>query len=68
MVVCLCVRLCFSSCSEVVGSKLGMGVGDGAPEAQEHIFEVTILKVKGHPGVNLPWKCPIATKFDRKNS
>ena len=28
-----------------------------------HIFEATPPGVKGHPGVNLPKKCPMATKF-----
>ena len=27
-------------------------------EVQEHIFEATPKKVKGHPGDKLLWKCP----------
>ena len=32
-----------------------------------HIFEATPSGVKGHPWVNLPLKCPMATKFGAKN-
>ena len=32
-----------------------------------YTFEVTRLGVKGHPGVNLPLKWPMATKFGEKN-
>ena len=38
-----------------------------AHEVCGHIFEVTPLGVKGHSGVNLPSKCPMATKFGEKN-
>ena len=31
------------------------------------IFEATPPGVIGHEGVNLPWKCPMATKFGEKN-
>ena len=42
--------------------------GRGKPsEAQEHIFKATPSKVKGHPEVKLPLKCPMAIKIDRKN-
>ena len=38
-----------------------------AHEVCGHIFEGTPPGVKGHPEVNLPLKCPMATKFGRKN-
>ena len=33
------------------------------PKVCGHIFQFTSPKVKGHPDVNLPLKCPMATKF-----
>ena len=43
-----------------MGLKFSMVAGGRgqAPEAQEHIFEVTPPKVKGHLEVKLLWKCP----------
>ena len=38
-----------------------------AHEVCGHIFEATPPGVKGHPEVNLPQKCPMATKFGEKN-
>ena len=42
-------------------------IGGRAHEVCGHIFEATPPWVKGHPGVNLPFKCPMATKFGEKN-
>ena len=36
------------------GAKTWYGDRGQAPEAQEHIFEVTPSKIKGHPEVKLP--------------
>ena len=38
-----------------------------AHEVCGHIFEATPPGVKGHLRVNLPQKCPMATKFGEKN-
>ena len=38
-----------------------------APEVCGHIFEATPPWVKGHSGVDLPYKCPMAVKFGEKN-
>ena len=38
-----------------------------AHEVCGHTFEATPPKVKGHPEVNLPWECPMATQFGEKN-
>ena len=46
----------------------GRGRGRGrAHEVCGHIFKATPPWVKGHSGVNLPLKCPMATKFGEKN-
>ena len=51
--------------------KLGTVVGDGPTRFETGfesiIFEATPPKVKGHPEVKLSKKCPMATKFGRKN-
>ena len=62
----LCVRLCVRHASKY-GKLFGMVEGDGAPKAQEYVFQVSPPKVTGHPEVKLLWKCPSATKFDRND-
>ena len=68
--VCLCV--CLSGYvfrhASMYGAETWHGGRGQAIEAQEHIFEVTPLKLKGHPEVKLLWKCPKVTKFGRKSS
>ena len=52
------VYVCVSGYAFRHASKYGAETWHGdrgwAPKAQEHIFEVTPLKVKGHPEVKLP--------------
>ena len=60
MYVCMyvCVYVSVSGYAFRHASRYGAETWDGdrgwAPEAQEHIFEVTPSKVKGHPAVKLP--------------
>ena len=42
--------------------------GGQAHKVCGHIFEATPPGVIGHEGVNLPYKCPMATKFGEKNA
>ena len=49
------------------GAETWYGGRRWASKAQEHIFEVTQPKVKGHPEVKLLKKWPVATRFCRKN-
>ena len=54
----VCVYVCVSGYAFRHASRYGAETWHGdwglAPEAQEHIFEVTSLNVKGHPEVKLP--------------
>ena len=54
----VCVYVCVSGYAFRHASRYGAETWHGergwAPEAQEHIFEVTPLMVKGHPEVKLP--------------
>ena len=61
--VCVCSSDMFRHTSSM-GLQLGMGL---APEAQEHIFEATPPKVKGHPEVKLLLQWPMATIFGMKD-
>ena len=47
--VCFCPVMRFAVLRDM-GLKLGMGVGDGPLEAQEHIFEATPPKVNRSSG------------------
>ena len=38
------------------GAETWHGDRGQAPEAQEHILEVTPSKIKGHPARRLPWE------------
>ena len=49
------------------GAETWHGVRGWGPEVCGHIFEATPPKVKGHPEVKVLLKCPMATKFGRKN-
>ena len=52
--VCVCVSgYAFRSASRY-GAETWHEDRGWAPEAQEHIFEMTGPKVKGHPEVNMP--------------
>ena len=48
------------------GAKTWYGGRKQTPEGHGQLFKVTPSKVKGHPEINLPYICPMATKVGQK--
>ena len=63
----MCVMACYAFRSARHGAETWHGGRGRAPEAQEHIFEATPSKVRGHPDFNLPLEWPMATKCGLKD-